>query len=45
MSNVTTGPIVKISGPIIDVKFTPGLQPPIGALLKRWIPPRGFTAV
>ena len=34
MSNVTAGSIVKISGPIIDVKFTPGLQPPISALLK-----------
>ncbi len=34
MKNTVTGTIVKISGPIIDVKFTPGLQPPIGALLK-----------
>ena len=34
MTNTVTGNIVKISGPVIDVKFNPGEQPPINALLK-----------
>lgn len=33
MKKLMTGTIVKISGPVIDVKFTDGEQPPINALL------------
>ena len=34
MSERLTGSIVKISGPVIDVRFPAGKEPPINALLR-----------
>ena len=34
MDNILSGTIVKISGPVIDVRFPAGKEPPINALLK-----------
>ena len=34
MENILSGTIVKISGPVVDVRFPAGKEPPINALLK-----------